>query len=164
MKKILLSVLISSFFFVCYPQQTMSFKRDADKNAAVPVAAGATYRPFLKLYGIGNLNAEALSSVNSSGKLQVSVAFMQTDSKDLTAYLSFNKNATNKDTLLPSTVLFPEIGNHSFLGTLEYKKRIGSETSIVDPETSQTVYKSHWLGLFGEFSHKKLKLNRTRQK
>ena len=60
------------------------------------------------------------SSLNSSGKASFLFLPLHNDSNSLRINMSVNKNATNNDSLLASTLLFPEIGNHSFLGTVEY--------------------------------------------
>lgn len=68
--------------------------------------------------GIGNLNSENVQKLNGSAK--ISCYFVPVQSKRLQTILifSFNKNASN-DSILSSTLLFPESGNSSFIGTLD---------------------------------------------
>lgn len=128
------------------PQAAIAAK---DGNPAVPAKPGV--RPkTLKLYGIGNLNTETLNKVNSSGKIALSIIpyFNTSNSRYWELYLSFNKNATNRDSILASTVLFPEVGNHSFLATVRKVFPIKGS-------------KEHFLSPFFEFSQKNIKVDTT---
>ena len=115
---------------------------------AVP-ATDAVIPKTLKLYGIGNLNSETLNKINSSGKIAVSIIPYYNDSKKRywEVYFSFNKNATNSDSILASTVLFPEVGNHSFLATV---RRVYAIKGNDD---------GHYLAPFFEFSQKNIKVD-----
>lgn len=121
--------------------------------AATAIAPAIPARPAvmpktLKLYGIGNLNTETLNKLNSSGKIALSIIpyFNTANNRYWEVYLSFNKNATNGDSILASTVLFPEVGNHSFLATVRrvYPIRGSAE---------------HFLSPFFEFSQKNIKVD-----
>jgi hypothetical protein len=108
--------------------------------------------PILILYGIGNFNQESFSTLNSSGKASFLFIPLDTDKKSLRISMSVNKNATNNDSLLASTLLFPEIGNHSFLGTLEWMKKVQNKG---DFKTDVL------LSGFFEFAYKKIKIDQT---
>lgn len=100
------------------------------------------------LDGIGSLNTESFNNVNGSGKLS---GYMQLLHKNnhrysLTTHLSFNRNATNNDSTLASTLLFPDIGKSSFIGTLNYIFR--------QPNSN------HYIGFFGQGSFKTIKGHR----
>lgn len=120
-----------------------------DGNPEVP-AKPAVQPKTLKLYGIGNLNTETLNKVNSSGKIALSIIpyFDKKNNRYWELYLSFNKNATNRDSILASTVLFPEVGNHSFLTTVRKVYPIKGSTN-------------HFLSPFFEFSQKNIKVDTT---
>lgn len=107
--------------------------------------------PILILYGIGNLNQESFSELNSSGKASFLFIPLTTNSKSLRINISVNKNATNNDSLLASTLIFPEIGNHSFLGTVEHVWKLKQG----DFQTE------NYLSAFAEFAYKKIKITDT---
>jgi hypothetical protein len=107
--------------------------------------------PILILYGVGNLNQESFSELNSSGKASFLFIPMTTEKRSLRFNISVNKNATNNDSLLASTLVFPEIGNHSFLGTVEH---------IWKWENSNFQTKNY-VSLFAEFAYKKIKVTDT---
>jgi hypothetical protein len=114
---------------------------------AVP-AVPAIQHKILTLYGIGNLNTETLNKLNSSGKIAVSIIpkFNKDNNRYWEVYLSFNKNATNSDSILASTILFPEVGNHSFLATVRRVYPIKKSPN-------------HFLSPFFEFSQKNIKVD-----
>jgi hypothetical protein len=70
-------------------------------------------------YGIGNLSNETLQKINGGGKLALSFNTNGATNRFFpsTYYLSFNKNASNSDSVLVSTLVFPETGNHTFLAS-----------------------------------------------
>ncbi len=73
------------------------------------------------IYGIGNLNTpEDFEALNASGKFSGFVRPVITRRSFLTTYFSYNRNATNSDSLLASTFLFPDVGTSSFASTVEY--------------------------------------------
>ena len=152
MKKVFSSVFVLLSLFKGFAQQsfTINLEHKTDAvSAKVGVAAIPEATPkTLKLYGIGNLNSETLNKVNSSGKIAVSIIpFYDGKRKRYwEVYLSFNKNASNNDSILASTVLFPEVGNHSFLATIRRPYAIGKNDG-------------HYLSPFFEFSQKNIKLD-----
>ncbi len=92
------------------------------------------------LYGIGNISDEALKSLNAGGKVAVSFTAPKKWGVFPLIYLaSFNKNASNNDSLLSTVLVFPEVGNHSFSFTSFWMK----------PGTQN--------GMFLEFVTKKIK-------
>lgn len=101
------------------------------------------------IYGIGNINSETFNSINGSGKLSGFIRPLKKDSSFITVYFSFNKNASNSDSLLASTLLFPDIGNNSFLSTAEYTWCLNSNK---DGDKGL-----HLLNIFYEFSTKNIK-------
>lgn len=129
-------------------------KEGISSTVDTTVTQSKQHNKILGLYGIGNLNEEAFNGINSSGKLSMYVKPFIREKWSVTTTLSFNKNATNNDTLLASTIIFPEIGDHSFLGSIDYLHRIAPPPSI-DDSTS-----SFW-GIFAEFSQKKIKKDFT---
>ncbi len=151
MQCIMISLLINA-------QQT--FTAILEKNTPAIAAIAATsnspaipgkeaVKPkTLKLYGIGNLNTETLNKINSSGKIALSIIpyFNPANNKYWEVYFSFNKNATNSDSILASTILFPEVGNHSFLATIRRVYPIKSSSE-------------HFLSPFFEFSEKNIKVD-----
>lgn len=73
------------------------------------------------LFGASNLNEEAFNTLNASGKVSFYFRPAIYRNKALTVYASYNLNATNNDSVLYSTLIFPEVGKNSFLGTLEWR-------------------------------------------
>ncbi|HEV7780226.1 MAG TPA: hypothetical protein VGO58_03120 [Chitinophagaceae bacterium] len=157
-KLLLLSIIITMLSLAGMTQQGMTTKiaRDIPAVAAVKAAMGVAEVPatpaiphkVLSLYGIGNLNTETLNKLNSSGKIAVSIIpwFNSKNSRYWEVYLSFNKNATNNDSILASTLLFPEVGNHSFLATVRRIYPIKGQSE-------------HFLSPFFEFSQKNIKVD-----
>lgn len=99
------------------------------------------------LYGIGNLNTESFNNVNGSGKLAGYVVFGQNKFYSTSAYIAVNRNATNNDSTLASTLLFPDVGKSSFIGTFNYIRKIN--------------HTNHFLGGFCEGAFKFIKGERT---
>ena len=102
------------------------------------------------IFGVGNVNKEQLEKFNASGKFSCYIKPMIRLNSELTFYLSFNKNATNNDSLLASTLIFPEVGNNSFLGTVEYAYRLKQDAT-------DKYVKEHYVVPFFEFSNKNVK-------
>jgi hypothetical protein len=129
-------------------------KDAAGKELTVETKSETTQKeeaPILILYGIGNFNQESFTNLNSSGKASFLFIPITTDKRSLRINMSVNKNATNNDSLLASTLLFPEIGNHSFLGTIEMLNKIKKGGFQTD----------NFLSAFFEFSYKKIKIDET---
>ncbi len=101
------------------------------------------------LYGIGNINTEVFNSLNASGKLSGFIRPFRDSAAFTTINFSFNKNATNRDTLMASTFLFPDIGNNAFLGTVSHSIQILRKRSELKGV--------HLLTPFYEFSTKSIK-------
>lgn len=102
------------------------------------------------VFGVSSLNKEELEKFNASGKFSCFVRPLINARSNVTVYLSFNKNATNNDSLLASTLIFPEVGNNSFLGTVEY---------AIQVDHSNNYNKRHFLVPFFEFSNKNIKVS-----
>jgi hypothetical protein len=67
------------------------------------------------IYGIGNVSDEALKNLNAGGKIAVSFTAPKKGwAAPLNYFASFNKNASNTDSLLSTVLVFPEVGSHSF--------------------------------------------------
>jgi len=149
----LLSVII--FSITLQAQQTFTTIVEKKKTAA---EAETGIPKTIRLYGIGNLNTETLNKINSSGKIAVSIVphYNLPKKRFFEVYLSFNKNATNSDSILASTLLFPEVGNHSFLATVRrvYALR-GKDNRLAD--------EGHFLAPFFEFSQKNIKVDTSNQ-
>lgn len=101
--------------------------------------------PVFGISGIGNLNQESLSSLNASGKIALYARPVQFRNNAITIYASYNKSASNNDSVLYEKLIFPEIGNSSFSGTLQFDKIWRHDT-----------VSGHALSPFFEFSMKKI--------
>ncbi|WP_336517751.1 hypothetical protein [Pollutibacter soli] len=83
--------------------------------------------PTFALYGIGNLNTvQQFEELNGSGKLAGYFRLFSSPKSFATAFFSYNRNASNSDSLLASTFLFPDVGQSSFAGTLEWAFLLGT--------------------------------------
>lgn len=102
------------------------------------------------VFGVGNVNKEQLEKFNASGKFSCFVKPLMRDKSELTFYLSFNKNASNSDSLIAQTLIFPEVGNNSFLGTMEYAISLKQHAEL-------NSFKEHCIVPFFEFSNKSIK-------
>lgn len=166
MRKILFTVAAFSYAVTSSAQQSLpvpsqgsTTKISTDKNGNKTEVQQWKIPKTLKLYGIGNLNSETLNKINSSGKIAVSIVphYNEKIRRYFELYLSFNKNASNSDSILASTVLFPEVGNHSFLATI---KRVYA----VKGQNNRLINEGHYLAPFFEFSQKNIKVDTsTRQ-
>lgn len=152
MKKTIAFITVLLSFFFPKAQQTFTTfvqkKTDYDDTKKKFLINKPGIKQFT-FYGIGNLNTETLNKINSSGKIAVSIIpqFSKKYNRFWEVYLSFNKNASNNDSILAGTVLFPEVGNHSFLATIR------RPYSITKNETE------HFLSPFFEFSQKNIKVD-----
>lgn len=97
------------------------------------------------LYGIGNVNTESFNNLNSSGKLSGFIRPFRSDYSYGTINFSFNVNASNNDSLLANTFLFPDVGQSSIFLNTEY--------SVV----WHTITGYHLLHSFAELSSKTIK-------
>lgn len=111
------------------------------------------------VFGIGNISDETLEKLNGGGKLAVGFCPKLADlsrgegDKQKNFFVSFNKNATNKDSLFASTLLFPEVGNHSLLITAFDQKFKQANNGLV-----------RFAGFFGEFALKEIKTDKDSAK
>jgi hypothetical protein len=96
--------------------------------AVAPAAAPSldlTALPAFGLYGIGNTNTETFNNINASGKLSGYIRPYRGHTSYVTINFAFNVNASNTDTLLASTFLFPDVGRNSFYAEADYTKLLG---------------------------------------
>jgi len=105
--------------------------------------------PWFGIAGAGNLNEETFKTTNSSLKATLYARPLQYRNKALTIYASYNVNASNNDSILFSTLLFPEVGKNSFLGTIDWR-------TYYSRNSDSTKKRWHTLGPFLEFSHKNI--------
>lgn len=108
--------------------------------------------PVFGLVGIGSISTEALNSLNASGKASFYVRPVQFRNNALTIYASYNKNASNNDSILYNKLIFPDIGSSAFAGTIQLDK-----FWKYDDETG------HQLSGFFEFAYKKIVSDSTYQ-
>ncbi|MBS0027701.1 hypothetical protein ACTJJ0_03465 [Chitinophaga sp. 22321] len=75
------------------------------------------------IYGIGNTSTSTLSNLNASGKFSGYFRPFRSERQFAEILMAFNINATNTDSLLNSTFLFPDVGvNSSYLrGSYNFK-------------------------------------------
>jgi hypothetical protein len=149
MKRIL-SLLFILSTVMCFAQQNLSFTAltpilSKDKSKSVPTH-------HFSFFGVGNLSDETLEKINGGGKLGLAFNTNGATKAILpsTYFLSFNKNASNTDSILASTLVFPETGNHSFLATTFWKL---SDDTKDDLRTNTQ--------LFFEFTTKKIAVRDT---
>lgn len=127
---------------VSYGQQILSNNYYGKALIGAPAAAS---HPNFKIFGVGNISDETLKSINAGGKAVFAFFPNPLQTKWQGNYfVSYNKNATNTDSALSSTLIFPESGNHSFLVHGFWK-------------TNNNPAKPHnYRGLFAEFAFKKI--------
>ncbi len=99
------------------------------------------------LYGIGNLNTETFQNVNASGKLAGYFRPYKGKKAYTTVYFSFNKNASNSDSLLAGNFLFPDAGSNSFALTAEHSILLNQK---------DFSYPLHFVRFITEFSLKNI--------
>jgi hypothetical protein len=124
-------------------------KKDAKKEFRLIKKQNPINLPVFGLFGASNLNEETFKNLNASGKVSLYFRPLVYGNKALTIYTSYNINASNNDSILYSTLVFPEIGQNSFLGTLDW-------TSYWSKKTTNGK-NGHSLGAYFEFSHKNIK-------
>lgn len=135
MKKLILLFLVIQFNQL-YSQQSSSL------STLLPIS-----KVDFGLYGIGSLNSEAFNNVNSSGKLSGFVSlYKKQDKNSLSLLMAVNRNANNNDSTIASTLLFPEVGKASFIGTLNWLWTINKGED-----------KNQFLGAFFQGSFKDIK-------
>ncbi|MGN6435120.1 MAG: hypothetical protein ACTHMM_01255 [Agriterribacter sp.] len=104
-------------------------------------------QPTFGLYGIGNVNTEAFQNINSSGKLAGYIRPLKKTNYYLNVNFSFNVNASNNDSLLAGTFLFPDVGVNSFYAMVDYNYKF--------PSTDDDEL--HFISPFFEFANKTVK-------
>jgi hypothetical protein len=112
--------------------------------------------PVFGLYGASNLNEETFKNLNASGKASLYFRPLVYRNKALTIYTSYNINASNNDSILYSTLIFPEVGQNSFLGTLDWTSYWTSEAKTKNGQNG------HSFGAYIEFSHKNIKTDSSK--
>jgi hypothetical protein len=161
MKKISLIATCLCYIITCSAQQTLTMLLQQNSTVKTTDEKGVERTSIkweppktLKLYGIGNLNSETLNKINSSGKIAVSIVphYNVEKQRFFEVYLSFNKNATNSNSILASTVLFPEVGNHSFLATIR-------RVYAIKGKNNRLINEGHYFAPFLEFSQKNIKVD-----
>src|SRR5262249_22703602 len=86
--------------------------------------AGLKFRPYFpnlptwEFSGLGNLNEATLQNVNASGAIAGAIRPLLTNSVMIQTDLKFNINASTSDSLLSTTLIFPETGSNNFYGKL----------------------------------------------
>ena len=122
------SLIIVTFLFYAFlsnaqmgSRSFIPFKSSFTKSAA-PKNFDAKELPTFGLYGIGNTNTETFNNINSSGKLSGYIRPFKGKVKGVATFVdinfAFNVNASNTDSLVANTILFPDVGNNSFSGSL----------------------------------------------
>lgn len=85
--------------------------------------------PVFSIFGVANLNKQTLKSFNAGGKASLA-ARPYIDAKNsngklsveaLAFYASFNKSASNNDSVVHAKLIFPELASSSFIGTLQWE-------------------------------------------
>ena len=134
----------------CFCQQNLPFllKETTVKDGETEKKEN---RKHIFLFGVGNLSNESFEKINGGGK--AALAFKTYTEKKIlpsTYFLSFNKNATNSDTLLATTLVFPEVGAHTFLASAfwDLKSKGGTENDLISISE-----------FFFEFATKEIKIN-----
>lgn len=97
-----------------------------------------------KIFGTGNISDETLKKINAGGKIVL--GYFPRPGKTYTSnyLISYNKNASNSDSALSSTLVFPESGSSSFLAHGFWQKNNSSDNG-------------RYHGYFGEFALKTIK-------
>lgn len=150
-------------FTPCFSQGSKSLNTFATTAAAgAAVNLDISNMPTFGLYGIGNTNTETFNNLNASGKLSGYIRpYKGTDHifcKSATGWqrngyleldFAYNLNASNTDSLIASTFLFPDVGQTSFLASAQYSYAImnGANNYLITP--------------FVEFSDKTIKGRRN---
>jgi hypothetical protein len=145
MKKMIFILLISPS--ICFSQQNMQSILKAKSERKLNTEDGKRERlfkdslqekneslqekiPVFSIFGLANLNQETLKGFNAGGKASVVARPLIINIKDstkikvkaLALYASFNKSASNNDSVVYSKLIFPELGSSSFIGTLQWEK------------------------------------------
>lgn len=94
----------------------------------------ASKLPTFGLYGIGNTNTETFQNLNSSGKLSGYIRPFKKPIWGIPSFVDinfgFNVNASNTDSLLVSTFLFPDVGKSSFSTNVMFNMAFGEDNDF----------------------------------
>ncbi len=150
MNKIKLLLLFSLPLFLnkTYSQGSQNFIPKSLKGP-VRIDSGVNFVRGLStigLYGVGNVNTESFSNINSAGKLSGFIRPLKKNRQFITTTFSFNINASNNDSLIANTFLFPDVGKNSFSFNTAYTR--------VYAKDSQNF---HLYSIFAELSTKSIK-------
>ena len=157
MKKILTLMILIGCCFLSYSQQSLSLRPSVPEKGSLKASSGRgiDFNNLTNwgLVGLGNLNLETFKDVNISGKISGYKRLNKSQNNFTTLHFSLNKNASNDDSLLATTLLFPDIGNASAAFTLEHFFKFGflKNNNI------------NMLGFFFDFSYKNVKAIRDEQ-
>lgn len=129
MKK--LFICLSVFFIINYGMGQSSAdlntapkpETDANKQDISTKSISLRDFPTFGLNGLGNVNTETFTNLNAGGKLAGYIRPVKTDYSLWTVNFSFNVNASNSDSLLAGTFLFPDVGRSSFYSLVEFTQR-----------------------------------------
>lgn len=139
----------------CFCQQNLPFNVGEKKLKDGEIEKNEE-RKHIFLFGIGNLSDESFEKLNGGGKAALAFkTYAQNGLLPSTYFLSFNKNATNSDTLLATTLVFPEVGAHTFLASAYWdlkRKKKNRKGSTGDDLMSISEF-------FIEFATKEIKVN-----
>jgi len=126
MKQIIILIIIIPSF--CNGQQNLQNFKFNNKAGQTGSHKNAPKIPIFSIYGIANLNQETLKGFNAGGKASASVRPYIHYNKDssvikaIACYASFNKSASNNDSVIYSKLVFPELGRSSFIGTVQWER------------------------------------------
>jgi len=156
MKKAALTMLYVFVFSQLFSQGSMDFSITPSRGDAAKKVwdADVDFTEISKfgLIGIGNLNTETFKELNSSGKLSGYVRPVRNAGNFLTLRFAFNVNASNTDSIMPLTFLFPDVGRNSFLLDADYSFALDRKSN-----------EAHLLSPFFEFSTKNIRATRDDQ-
>lgn len=128
MKKIFFALLVIPSF--CLSQQNLQSVlkvKDEKKDGVTETIVKKEKIPVVSIFGVANLNQETLKGFNAGGKASVGVRPLIINKNDsvikaLAIYASFNKSASNNDSVVHSKLIFPELGSSSFIGTVQWER------------------------------------------
>jgi len=161
MKICCLLFLLATIARISYAQSSFDFSTVKDNPVAARVKAAPGFTPSpisfkditkIGLIGIGNLNTESFEELNSAGKLSGYIRPVRKDGTFWTLNFAYNVNASNTDSLLAATFLFPDVGKNSFYISTDYSWALVRD-----------VNDAHLVAPFFEFSLKNIKSEKKEQ-
>jgi hypothetical protein len=160
MKKLSTLLVAVIAFASSFAQGSFDFSTALPQRTNAPGVAPVAGDPLLDftdikkfgLVGIGNLNTETFKELNSSGKLSGYIRPLRKAARFVTINFAFNVNASNSDSLMGLTFLFPDVGKTSFLVSTEYNFACGRSAS-----------EAHLLSGFAEVSTKNISATKDKQ-